>query len=202
MKSWLQKLFRPSPKRSVFTLVVLGVVVGIAGMLSFDFSMKVTSTEEFCISCHEMSSQPYALIKDTGHFRNQSGVRPTCSDCHLPKTGWPKMWRTIQASREVWSSLTGKINTPEKYLAHTPVMKEREIARMRANDSQECRNCHDVNAMDLEQQSRMAKRSHGKMQAQGKTCIDCHDGLAHDRPAALYEPDEGLTAIDPTLLKQ
>lgn len=36
-------------------------------------------------------------------------------------------------------------------------MKAREVARLLANDSAECRNCHEVNAMDMDQQSRMAK---------------------------------------------
>ena len=172
--------FKGVPASSVIILLVVGLAVGAFGMLAFDYTMEATSTEEFCTSCHEMASGPFVMLKDTTHFRNESGVRPTCSDCHVPEKGWPKMWRKIQASREVWSALTGKINTPEKYLAHAPVMKAREVARLQANDSAECRNCHDVNAMDLDQQSRMAKRSHGRMEEQGKTCIDCHEGIAHD----------------------
>ena len=183
------------PKSSAIVLLLVGLGVGVFGMLAFDYSMEATSTEEFCIGCHEMSSGPFVMLQDTTHFRNESGVRPTCSDCHVPEKGWPKMWRKIQASREVWSALTGKINTPEKYLAHAPVMKAREIARLQANDSQECRNCHDVEAMDLDQQSRMAKRAHGRMVKQERTCIDCHEGIAHagtahDAAAALEQsPD-------------
>ena len=176
----MSKLFSAVPKSSAIVLLLVGLGVGVFGMLAFDYSMEATSTEEFCTSCHEMASGPFVMVQDTTHFRNESGVRPTCSDCHVPEKGWPKMWRKIQASREVWSALTGKINTPEKYLAHAPVMKAREIARLQANDSQECRNCHNVEAMDLDQQSRMAKRAHGRMVKQERTCIDCHEGIAHD----------------------
>lgn len=167
--------------------LVVGIGVGVIGILGYDYAMATTSTDEFCISCHEMESGPFVLLQETTHFSNESGVHPGCSDCHLPAKGWPKMWRKIQASREVWSSITGKIDTPEKYLAHAPVMKAREIARLKANDSQECRNCHEVQAMDFEQQSRMAKRLHQKMETSGKTCIDCHQGIAHDSLAELKD---------------
>ena len=168
-------------------VLLTGIGVGVLGMLGYDYAMTATSTDEFCTSCHEMESGAFALLQETTHFRNESGVRPGCSDCHVPAKGLPKIWRKIQASREVWGHMMGTIDTPEKYLAHAPVMKEREIARLKANDSQECRNCHEVDAMDFEQQSRMAKRSHGKMAVSGKTCIDCHEGLAHDSLAELHK---------------
>ena len=168
-------------------VLLAGVGVGVLGMWGYDYVMKATSTDEFCTSCHEMESGPFVLLQETTHFTNESGVRPGCADCHVPKEGWAKMWRKVQASREVWATITGKIDTPEKYLAHAPEMKAREIARLKANDSQECRNCHNVAAMDLEQQSRMARRMHSKMADSGKTCIDCHNGLAHDSLAQLQE---------------
>ena len=177
--SWIKCLLRPSAKYSILALAAMGIAIGLLGTFAFDYSMHATSTEEFCISCHEMETGPYAQLLETPHYKNSSGVRPTCSDCHLPKEFGPKMIRKIEASREVWGTLTGIIDTPEKYAAHTPIMKAREIARMQANDSQECRNCHDVKTMDLDLQSKMARRSHASMQEKNKTCIDCHDGLAH-----------------------
>ena len=87
--------------------------------------------------------------------------------------------RKVEASREVWGSITGIIDTPEKYRAHTPVMKAREIARLQANDSRECRNCHDTAQMVPELQSKMAQRFHQPQRAKDKTCIDCHAGIAH-----------------------
>lgn len=187
--------FNGVSKTTVIVLLLVGIGVGVAGMLAFDYSMKVTSTDKFCTSCHEMASGPFVMLQDTTHFSNESGVRPGCSDCHVPKAGIPKLWRKIQASREVWGHITGKIDTPEKYLAHADEMKSREIARLQANDSQECRNCHDVKAMDFDQQSKMAKRAHSRMEKQNKTCIDCHEGIAHDGtahevPVALQPPVE------------
>jgi len=175
-------LMKPSVTVPVILLVLIGLGVGMVSVVVFDQTMAATNTEKFCTSCHEMASGPFVMLQDTTHFNNKSGVRPTCSDCHVPKEFLPKMWRKILASREVWGALTGKINTTEKYLAHVGVMKGREIARLRANDSQECRNCHEVDRMLLGEQTVKARQFHEVMAKEGKTCIDCHQGIAHMSP--------------------
>jgi cytochrome c-type protein NapC len=183
---WLKRLwgflFSPTSKYSVATLLAGGLVVGVAGVIGFEYALHATSTEEFCTSCHEMADNPAMMLEGTTHFMNESGVRPTCSDCHVPKEFVPKMVRKIQASREVWGAITGKIDTAEKYAAHAPEMKAREIARLKANDSQECRNCHDVKQMDLAQQSKKAQSFHKVLATGKRTCIDCHAGLTHTPP--------------------
>ena len=143
-KRWLKSLLSPSPSLSILALVVVGLVLGVVGVIAFEASLHASSTEKFCISCHEMEANPYAQLQKTSHFNNVTGVRPTCSDCHVPREFVPKMISKIEAAREVWGNISGIIDTPEKYAAHAPAMKQREIARLRANDSQECRNCHDT----------------------------------------------------------
>ena len=179
LMSWLKGLRRPSPKRSVLSLLAIGIFLGVVGIITFDVTMHATSTESFCISCHEMNVNPYPQLQRTSHYSNKIGLAATCSDCHLPKEFVPKMIRKIEASREVWGTITGLINTPEKYAAHTPAMKAREIARLKANDSQECRNCHVVDRMAMAEQTAKATEYHQAMKNNGKTCIDCHAGIAH-----------------------
>lgn len=174
----MARLLRPSASRSILSLVAAGVVIGAVGLWGFDAVMHATSSEAFCTSCHEMDS-PYAQLKKTSHFDNSSGVRATCADCHVPHEFGPKMVRKIEAAREVWGTITGIIDTPEKYAAHAPAMKAREIARLRNNNSQECRNCHEVEHMMAAIQSSKAQKYHRSMESQGKTCIDCHAGIAH-----------------------
>ena len=60
---WIRALFRPSAKRSVFTLLVIGLVVGVVGILAFDYTMYATSTDEFCVSCHEQKDNSLAMFK-------------------------------------------------------------------------------------------------------------------------------------------
>ncbi len=178
-RRWLKQLRRPSATHSVLALVTIGLIVGVLGMIAFDATLHATNTEEFCISCHEMEANPYAQLRKTTHFNNASGVRPTCSDCHVPQEFVPKMIRKAEAAREVWGTMTGIIDTPEKYAAHAPVMKEREIARLQANDSQECRNCHETERMLTALQSAKAQKYHQAKRVNNKTCIDCHAGIAH-----------------------
>jgi cytochrome c-type protein NapC len=159
-------------------VVGLGVLLGAVGLFTFDSVMHATSTDEFCVSCHEMQD-PLLQLQKTSHFNSTSGVTAGCSDCHVPQEFLPKMVRKVEAAREVWGTITGIIDTPEKYRAHAPAMKEREIARLKANDSQECRNCHDTEHMLSVIEASKAHRFHRALVAGRKTCIDCHDGIAH-----------------------
>ncbi|WP_238946907.1 NapC/NirT family cytochrome c [Seongchinamella unica] len=164
--------------RKTLLLLAAGIAIGIAGLLAFEGTLHATSTDKFCTSCHEMDI-PLAQLQKTSHFNNASGVSAGCSDCHIPREFIPKMVRKVEAAREVWGSLTGIIDTPEKYQAHAPTMKAREIARLKANDSQECRNCHDAQRMLSVIQSSKAQRFHRALASNRKTCIDCHAGIAH-----------------------
>jgi cytochrome c-type protein NapC len=161
--------------------LLAGVFIGVIAVLSYKGVMHATSTDEFCTSCHEMEA-PYAGLLTTAHQVNTHGVATGCSDCHIPKEFIPKMIRKIEASREVWGHFTGIIDTPEKYAAHRDAMRARELKRIRASDSQECRNCHALEKMDFEGQERAVRRYHRGIEERGKTCIDCHEGLAHPLP--------------------
>lgn len=192
--SQFKRLFRPARKRSVLALLLIGALIALGGVLAFDYSMYATSTDEFCVSCHEQRDNSLVMFEQTAHYRNASGNHVSCSACHIPHEFGPKMLRKIQAAREVWAHLTGVIDTPEKYAAHAPAMKAREIARIRANDSQECRNCHDAQSMELSLQSEKARQFHQSVQGDDVTCIDCHAGLAHD-PADMPGTEPSAPAV-------
>jgi len=184
-------LRRPSSKYSMLTLLLVGVVFGVLFWGGFNTALEATNKEAFCISCHEMRENVYAEYKEnTIHYTNRTGVRATCPDCHVPKEWGPKMLRKIQASREVWGKLTGTIDTREKFEAKRLKLAESEWARMKANQSLECRNCHSMDAMDAERQKPRAKKSHEMARKDGDTCIDCHKGIAHHKPQGMKEDDE------------
>lgn len=92
------------------------------------------------------------------------------------------MLRKIKASKELYAKTFGLIDTPQKFEAHRLTMAENEWARMKANGSQECRNCHNFDNMDFTAQKTVATKMHNKAIAEGKTCIDCHKGIAHKLP--------------------
>jgi cytochrome c-type protein NapC len=159
-----------------FFLVSAVLVVGGAAGLAW------TETEKFCIGCHEMRDNVYAEYKDTIHAKNRSGVRAICSDCHVPHEPVALIKRKIAATWEVWGHLTGSIDTREKFVAARHSLAMRVWKRMKETDSLECRNCHTELAMDPEKQTERAKARHAKGRAEGKTCIDCHYGIAHKEP--------------------
>ncbi len=144
--------------------------------------MEKTNTLEFCISCHEMKSTVYQEYKKSAHYKNASGVKAICSDCHVPKEWGPKLMRKIQASNEVLHKLLGTIDTVEKFNEHRLVMAERVWADMKATDSRECRNCHSYEDMDFHKQTRRAAEKMKEAIDKGETCIECHKGIAHKLP--------------------
>jgi cytochrome c-type protein NapC len=110
-------------------------------------------------------------------------VRAICSDCHVPHNWTDKIARKMQASKEVWGHLFGTIDTRQKFLTHRLELAEHEWARLKANDSLECRNCHSVLVMDLTRQTARAAQIHQRYLMSGeRTCIDCHKGIAHYLP--------------------
>lgn len=185
LKALLTYLRKPAAGWSILSLGGLGLFVGVLGTVSFQASLEWTNSEPFCLSCHSMYSQPYQAQQQTAHFNNRTGVRPICADCHVPRAFIPKMIRKIEASHDVYGTIMGTVNTPEKYAAHIPVMKARELERMRANDSQGCRVCHDTERTDFELQSEKAREYHQSIEAQNKTCVDCHQGIAHNYDATV-----------------
>ena len=183
-------LRQPSAKYSLLSLLVAGFVAGIVFWGGFNTVVEATNTEAFCIGCHEMRNNVYEEYKKTIHYSNRTGVRAVCSDCHVPKEWGPKMLRKIQASREVWGKITGSIDTREKFEAKRLSLAENEWKRMKANNSLECRNCHSMVSMDAEKQKPRARKQHELAQRDGETCIDCHKGIAHQKPKGMKEEDE------------
>ena len=174
---------RPSAYFSLGFLTVGGFIAGIVFWGGFNTALELTNTEPFCISCHEMRSNVYEELSRTVHFSNRSGVRAICSDCHVPHDWTDKIARKMQASKEVWGKIFGTINTREKFVDHRLELAQNEWARMKANNSLECRNCHGADYMDFTRQSPRAAFMHGSYLVSGeRTCIDCHKGIAHQLP--------------------
>ena len=183
---WWQALRQAYPNRSALTLavvvLVVCVVVGGGVMAATVVTVHLTSTEQFCVGCHELRDNAQAEFKDTIHDKNRTGIHVECADCHLPKELVPMMIRKVEAAREVWGHFTGVIDTKEKYEKKRHEMAVREWTRMKKNNSQECRNCHDFSNMDPEKQSERARERHAKAKQERADCIDCHFGIAHKEP--------------------
>src|SRR6186997_1919800 len=162
LKLW-DVLRRPSSIFSLGVLVMAGFVAGIFFWGAFNTALELTNTEPFCTSCHEMRSNVFEELKTTVHYNNRSGVRAKCADCHVPHAWTHKIARKMQASKEVWGKIFGTIDTREKFVDRRLELAEHEWARLKANNSLECRNCHSFDSMDFTRQSARAVQQHSTL---------------------------------------
>lgn len=192
VRSWVERywaiLWTPARTLSLGFLTIGGFLAGIMFWGGFNTALELTNTEKFCVSCHEMRENVFQELKRTIHFTNRSGVRASCPDCHVPHEWTHKIARKMQASKEVWGKIFGTINTPEKFKEKRLELAQHEWARLKANNSLECRNCHSAESMDLTRQSQRAGEAHQRFLFTGqRTCIDCHKGIAHQLPRGTYD---------------
>lgn len=183
-------LRKPSAKYSVFILLLAGFISGILFWGGFNTGIEATNTMAFCTGCHEMRDNVYEEYRDTIHYSNRTGIQVTCSDCHVPRDWTHKMVRKIRASGELWGKITGSVDTREKFEAKRMEMATREWERMKENGSAECRNCHSFDSMVPRKQNPRASKNHAQAKQDGKTCIECHKGIAHLLPAEYKEPGD------------
>jgi cytochrome c-type protein NapC len=184
LKRYWLVLRRPATHYSLGFLTIGGFIAGIVFWGGFNTAMEATNTEQFCTACHEMRDNVFVELQPTIHFTNRSGVRATCSDCHVPHGWTSKIARKMQASKEVWGKIFGTIDTPEKFEDMRLALAMNEWRRLKANNSLECRNCHEFDYMDFTRQSPRAAQAHSTSLASGeRTCIDCHVGIAHRMPS-------------------
>jgi cytochrome c-type protein NapC len=175
-------LCHPSTRIPVLAIALASLLTGVILWGGFNTFMEATNDLEFCISCHEMRDNVYTEYKKTLHYSNRVGVRAICSDCHVPKSWGHKLMRKIAATRELYDKVIGHVDTPEKFEEHRMEMASREWARMKASDSRECRNCHSFDAMRKQVDKLPVYKKHMEAKENGKTCIDCHKGIAHLLP--------------------
>lgn len=177
---------------SVIGIFILGGLAGVIFSGATASFVKYSNSLEFCISCHEMESTVYQEYKETVHYKNQSGVRAVCADCHVPHHSWiATMARKMRASvNELPNHFLGKLDTKEKFEAHRLEMAQSVWEEMKANDSRECRGCHVREAMLLDEQKTRAQKQHQSAREEGQTCIECHDGIAHKLPEGMAGSEE------------
>ncbi len=191
----------PSPKsrpgllsRKVLFGTPLGVtlffmIIGVLFWGGFNWSLELTNTEGFCISCHEMHDNVYLEYRKSVHFSNPTGVRATCPDCHVPREWVYKVIRKIKATNELFHHFLGSIDSQEKFNDKRHELAQHVWKVMEETDSRECRNCHSESAMDRDGQSDVAAEQHALGNSQDKTCIDCHKGIAHRLPEDFLEAE-------------
>ena len=173
-----------------FVFAIILLIIGVVAAILSSVTLEATNSTKFCTSCHSMQWVQEEWM-ESAHFSNVSGVRAGCSDCHVPHTLGPKLYAKLRAAKDVWHEILGTIDSEEKFEQHRWQMANMVWARMKATDSRECKSCHAIAAMDLKEQDRSARKKHKNAETRGKTCIDCHKGVAHEQPKRP-DPDKEI----------
>ncbi len=180
-------LWSPNARWPFLVLIAAGVVIGVAASGAFAVALYLTGTDAFCSSCHQLKIVPE--WRQSPHYVNAAGFVAKCADCHVPHDPLGMLKRTVEGFNETWNQILGTISTPEKLEAHRLEMARKEWARLRADNSQECRDCHQVAAMNDPSKS-FLQDMHRTALANGQTCIDCHKGVAHEAPNETPTADQ------------
>lgn len=173
---------------SLWGVLAAGAVLGVLGWHGLDMALEFTSRDEFCAHCHRDNAT--REWQESVHYRNARGMRVGCAQCHIPHEFGPKMVVKIGALGDVWSFFQGTIDTPEKYEAKRLQMARTVWARLAARGSQECVQCHDIEAMTNPDKP-FIETTHRSSQKTGKPCAECHKGVAHLAPEEPETADEG-----------
>jgi len=162
-------------RRIVAALMLAGVsgMVFVLMLVEFD---HLTSTEEFCTTCHsmELAAEPY---RQSSHYNPASGVRASCGDCHVSEGVLSATWDHAMGTKDLLSQLLGpKYDDPVVNLLHLPEAAFSARKWFRDRNSATCRRCHLQEAISGRRANTLDVH---REDAKGKSCVDCHINLVH-----------------------
>jgi len=181
-RTW-RTLRSPSAKWSLLTLLVAGIVIGFVGTVGSAEMIEATGTNEVCsTACHSMQwgAKEY---RASVHAVSHTGTGAGCHDCHIPHDYPAKLIvKTKAGIKDIIGEMTGVINTEEKLKKERVRMAKHVWEEYKANDSKQCRYCHQFTPDVVKKQKDFVQPMHQQVLAGQATCIDCHKGIAHTSP--------------------
>lgn len=152
-----------------------GLIVGALLILGGGKAINMTSSNEFCMSCH-IHPAADASWKKSVHYDTRSGSRTACVECHLPPKGENYLWaKATTGFRDLWSYLTkdsASFNWDER--------GRLEIARGHVFENS-CKKCH-VNLFPakLTKEGENAHLYYTQTKKSDELhCINCHLNAGH-----------------------
>ena len=164
----------------VFVLVILFIGTVFLGML--DFTDYVFSHNTFCGNvCHVMESTVYQELQKSKHYNTPTGVRATCSDCHVSGRLTLAMVDHFLGTGELFVNLTNDFSKPGSFEKFRPEAADRERFKMLGNNSETCRSCHVMEA--IKPKRIRGQNAHKDAIDKSVPCIACHFNLVHKEVA-------------------
>ncbi|MEH6611117.1 MAG: cytochrome c3 family protein [Halioglobus sp.] len=149
------------------------------------WTAAAAAQDETCLACHEDNVAKH--WRDALHM--ESGV--TCVSCHDAHVAEDKIVSAagqLEVCTVCHKDQKDGIHGIHEQLAdnpactscHNPHDDRSALSSMLDNRSQGCRNCHDLVDMSASAQvTEKAKSYHKVMVKQDRTCLDCHQSVAH-----------------------
>ncbi|MEE9613983.1 MAG: NapC/NirT family cytochrome c, partial [Thermodesulfobacteriota bacterium] len=81
----------------------------------------------------------------------------------------------VSGVRDTYAEFTKGLDTEESYDAHRAEMARNARMSLKKWDSSPCRACH----KNVRPENGHGKEEHKRMETEGLTCIDCHQGIYH-----------------------
>jgi sulfatase modifying factor 1 len=152
-----------------------GLLLGILLVLGGNETIRITSKNEFCASCH-IHPQATTSWKKSVHYITRSGDRTGCVECHLPPKGQGHIPAKIKTgSRDLWGRL---FKDPEEF--DWEAMSRLENARTHVPESS-CLYCHEtLFTPELSKEGEEAHLYYDQAEKTGDLhCINCHLNAGH-----------------------
>jgi len=170
-------------KRRHYLLFIAGGLTAILFLALSNKTIKYTSSNEFCASCH-VHPHAEAEWKLSVHNNTRSGVSVKCVDCHLPPEDQPVKFLTRKAYHGFHDFYVYVTKDPEEI--DWEEKRTREAAKRFVYEDG-CKKCHTnmfpstLNALGAESHLKYLR------DPENTSCLQCHQGIGH------YRGEAGLT---------
>jgi cytochrome c nitrite reductase small subunit len=168
-------------KKTFSTIFIIGILVGFFIFFGGNKLVKITSTDDFCASCHVHPHSTESWKKST-HYDNQSGVVVHCVECHLPPPGdlYYLTEKAITGARDVYGKLfkdIDKLNWEKK--------SQLEYAKGHVYE-ESCLKCHqNLFPKGLSEEGQEG-HLHYSQNKETVRCINCHLHVGHYDEDAVH----------------
>ena len=171
----------PVLKKALVITFIIGGIAGIFTVLAAEEMDRLTTSDEFCTSCHAMQTYiaEAETYKTSAHQMTTSGVRAGCADCHIPKGLIIATYtHGVNGISDIWGQIRFDYEDPEVWEAEKARLAHAARDWFRGNDSVTCRGCHEE--ASIKPRRKRGQRQHEEARETGMTCIDCHYNLVHE----------------------
>ena len=178
-------------RRSIFLVLLIGVITGVIITLSANKAIEATSTTEFCMSCH-VHPHVFDSWKKSVHYDTPSGIQVQCVDCHLPPKGEGYLVEKIRLGAKDIYGFLFKDSAEFNWEAKRTVEMAQHFTYQES-----CIGCHqNIFPRNLSKEG-LDAHLYYSMNEKDLLCLNCHIDVGHYDPNRVHSANVnfGSTAM-------